>query len=56
MADKLHLQMNPLPEFGNSNFEKKSFEKKLKESTCGLFILITCQLHIVLILEGKILS
>ena len=56
MADKLHLQMNPLPEFGNSNFEKKSFEKKLKESTCGLFILITCLLHIVLILEGEILS
>ena len=56
MADKLHLQMNHSLSLATQILKKKSFEKKLKESTCGLFILITCQLHIVLILEGEILS
>ena len=56
MADKLHLQMNHSLSLATQILKKNSFEKKLKESTCGLFILIPCLLHIVLILEGEILS
>ena len=55
MADKLHLQVSHTLSLA-TQILKKSLEKKLRESTCGLFILITCLLHIVLILEGEILS